>query len=45
MANHIQLKVVIIGAGIGGLATSLAVVNAGHRAVILEQAADFVEVC
>lgn len=45
MANYVQLKVVIIGAGIGGLATSLAVVNAGHRAIILEQATDFVEVC
>jgi salicylate hydroxylase len=39
-----QLHVVIVGAGIGGLGTALAIRNSGHRVTVLEQAADFVEV-
>ncbi|KAJ9138237.1 Monooxygenase FAD-binding protein [Pleurostoma richardsiae] len=39
-----QLHVVIVGAGIGGLGTALAIRNSGHRVTVLEQAADFVEI-
>lgn len=44
MAPHTQLNVVIVGAGIGGLGASIAITNAGHTAIVLEQALDFVEV-
>lgn len=36
-------KLVIVGGGIGGLATALAVSRRGHRAVVLERAAEFAE--
>lgn len=44
MAPNCQLNVIIVGAGIGGLGTALALRNAGHLVTVLEQAADFVEV-
>jgi cation diffusion facilitator CzcD-associated flavoprotein CzcO len=45
MRPKTSIKVVIVGAGMGGLGTALAVVNAGHKAIVLEQAPEFVEVC
>ncbi|MEE1828090.1 FAD-dependent monooxygenase [Streptomyces sp. BE20] len=36
--------VVVVGGGIGGLATALAVSRAGHRAVVLERAPEFAEI-
>lgn len=40
-----DLHVVIVGAGIGGLQTSLALANDGHRVTVLESAKAFEEVC
>ena len=37
-------KVIIVGAGIGGLQTALALANDGHRVTVLESAKAFEEV-
>ncbi len=37
-------KILIVGGGIGGLAAALAVAKRGHRAVVLERAAEFAEI-
>ncbi|MFI2431523.1 FAD-dependent monooxygenase [Streptomyces sp. NPDC018693] len=37
-------RIVIVGGGIGGLATALAVTRRGHRAVVLERADRFAEI-
>ncbi|MFD5569697.1 FAD-dependent monooxygenase [Streptomyces cadmiisoli] len=36
-------KLIVVGGGIGGLATAVAVARRGHRAVVLERAAEFAE--
>ncbi|GME49438.1 Monooxygenase FAD-binding protein [Neofusicoccum parvum] len=38
------IKVIIVGAGMGGLGTAIAVQEAGHEPIVLEQAPGFVEV-
>lgn len=35
-----KLKIVIVGAGLGGLATSIALARCGQRVIVLEQATD-----
>lgn len=44
MTAKCQLEVIIVGAGMGGLGTALALRQAGHRVTVLEQAPEFVEV-
>ncbi|KPM42900.1 hypothetical protein AK830_g3613 [Neonectria ditissima] len=44
MPAKCQLNIIIVGAGIGGLGAAIAVTKAGHRATVLEQATDFIEV-
>lgn len=39
-----NLRVVIVGAGIGGLQTALALGTDGHEVVVLEAAKEFLEV-
>ncbi|KEF51437.1 uncharacterized protein A1O9_12586 [Exophiala aquamarina CBS 119918] len=39
-----SLRVVIVGAGMGGLGTAICLARAGHKVVVLEQAPDFVEI-
>jgi 2-polyprenyl-6-methoxyphenol hydroxylase-like FAD-dependent oxidoreductase len=39
-----KLHVVVVGAGMAGLGTALAVCNAGHEVTVLEQAPEFAEV-
>ena len=36
--GELNLHVVIIGAGLGGLAAAIGIARAGHRVTILEQA-------
>lgn len=40
-----DLQVVVVGAGIGGLQTALALANDGHQVTVLESAKAFEEVC
>lgn len=39
-----ECHVIVIGAGLGGLATAIAISKAGHKVTILEQAAELSEV-
>jgi hypothetical protein len=41
----VRLRIVIVGAGLGGLATSIALARRGHSVVVLEQAQKLAEVC
>ena len=38
MSSAFSLNVVVVGAGIGGLSAAIALVRAGHRVTIVEQA-------
>lgn len=39
-----QLKVLVVGAGIGGLQTALALATDGHSVVVFESVKEFLEV-
>jgi len=39
------MKVIVVGAGLGGLATAIALSRTGHDVTILEQAPQLGEVC
>jgi len=39
-----QLKVLVVGAGIGGLQTALALATDGHDVVVFESVKEFLEV-
>jgi salicylate hydroxylase len=40
-----ELSIVVVGAGIGGLQTALALAHDGHFVTVLESAKAFEEVC
>jgi len=44
MMNSPEVKVAIIGAGLGGLAAGIAVARAGHSVMIIERARALAEV-
>ena len=41
----VQMKIIVVGAGLGGLATSIALARRGHKVTVLEQAPALGEVC
>lgn len=43
-SEHARLRVVVVGAGIGGLTAAIGLRLDGHEVVVLEQAAEFGEV-
>ncbi|KAF4304234.1 Monooxygenase FAD-binding protein [Botryosphaeria dothidea] len=44
MSAKLSIKVIVVGAGMGGLGTAIAAREAGHEVVVLEQAPGFVEI-
>jgi salicylate hydroxylase len=40
-----ELNVIVVGGGIGGLQTALALGSDGHKVTVLESAKKFLEVC
>jgi salicylate hydroxylase len=40
----VKLTVVIVGAGLGGLAAAIGIARAGHQVIVIEQAAILSEV-
>lgn len=45
MAGTTSLHILVVGAGIGGLQTALALAKDGHRVTIFEAVQEFQEVC
>lgn len=43
--SKLQLKIVIVGAGLGGLAAAIALLRKGHQVTVVEQAPSLGEVC
>jgi ribulose 1,5-bisphosphate synthetase/thiazole synthase len=44
MLQQLQLRVGIVGAGLGGLAAAISIARAGHKVTVLEQASALGEV-
>jgi len=44
MSKSVQLEVVIVGAGLAGLAASISCAIAGHKVIVLEGARQLAEV-
>lgn len=42
--SKVPLKIIIVGGGLGGLATSIALARRGHVVIVLEQASQLGEV-
>lgn len=43
--RSLELQVVVVGAGMAGLATAISLRKSGHKVTVLEQAPEFGEVC
>lgn len=43
--KSLELQVIVVGAGMAGLAAALALRHVGHKVTVLEQAPEFGEVC
>lgn len=42
---QVKLRIIVVGAGLGGLACAIALARRGHEVVVFEQAAELGEVC
>lgn len=42
--SHVQLEITIVGAGLGGLAAVIFIVQSGHNVIVYEAAREFAEV-
>jgi salicylate hydroxylase len=43
-STKLSIDIIVVGAGIGGLGSAIALARAGHRVTVLEQSPEFVEV-
>lgn len=43
-ASHIRLNIIVVGAGLGGLATAISLASSGHTVTVYEQACELGEV-
>jgi flavin-dependent dehydrogenase len=43
--SRVRLNIIIVGAGLGGLAAAIALARKGHHITVIEQAPALAEVC